>query len=156
MSVWARRISAVAVATLVSQLPASASSQVAAGHVNTFEDGSTQGWLINLLGLGAPPAAALPTNVTTGGPGGLGDNYLRLTGLGGTGAGGRLMALNPVSWGGNYLSAGITSIRMDAINLGSTDLFLRFLVEDPTTGPPANIAMSAVPDARRGRRLADD
>jgi hypothetical protein len=124
-------------------LPTTSSAQIAARFTNNFEDGTTQGWAINLLGMGAPPAAALPTNIATGGPAGAGDHFLQLTSLGGGGAGSRLMALNPAGWGGNYLTAGIKSIRLNAINLGTTDLALRFAFEDPTTGPPTNIAMSA-------------
>jgi hypothetical protein len=140
-------VALVALVALASQLPASASGQVAAGRINDFQDGSTQGWLINLLGMGTPPAAAIPTNIATGGPGGTGDRFLQLRGVGGNGAGGKVMALNLTpGWTGDYLAAGITSIRMNAINLGATELFLRFLVEDPTmTSGPTNIAISADP-----------
>jgi hypothetical protein len=121
----------------------------ATGQTNTFESGTTEGWLIHLLGpaapLGGPPAAALPTNVATGGPAGLNDNFLRLNSLGTPGPGGRLMVLNPGGWAGNYLAAGITSIRLDARNFGNTDVFLRFLVEDAMNAPPTNVAISAVP-----------
>ena len=86
-------------------------------------------------------------NVTfwTGGLAGLNDNFLLLNSVGGQGPGSRLMTLNPVFWGGNYLTAGITGIRMDVRNFGQTDVFLRFLLEDPTNGPPSNVAMSAKP-----------
>ena len=60
---------------------------------DTFEDGSTQGWVANLLGMGSHPAP--PANVADGGPLGAGDNYLQITALGGGGAGSRLSAINP-------------------------------------------------------------
>jgi hypothetical protein len=116
------------------------------GQSDNFEDGTTMGWRINLLGMGAPPSAALPTNVPTGGPGGANDNFLRLTALGGQGAGSRLTALNLDSrWAGNYLAAGVNFILADVNNQGNSDLALRVLFEDPGAGPPANVAVSAAP-----------
>lgn len=136
---------AIAVAIAIAVLPATSRAQISAGHVNNFEDGTTQGWRINPLNMGSPPPASLPGNIASGGPAGVNDNYLRLTSLGGMGAGSRMVVTNDAGWRGNYIAAGIESIRMDAINLGSTDLALRFFIEDPTTGPPVNIAMSAEP-----------
>ena len=114
------------------------------GQVDDFEDGTTQGWVINLLGMGSPPPATLPQNIATGGPAGVDDNFLQLTSIGGNVAGGRLTAANPFGqWAGDYLASGITVISMDVRNLGTSDLELRLLFEDPTfmTGP-ANIAVS--------------
>ncbi len=128
---------------LIAHTPVAATAQITAGFINDFEDGSTQGWITNLLGNGGLPPEVLPTNVSSGGPTGANDNYLRLTSLGGSGAGSRLVAINPMSWGGNYLDAGITHIQFDAINLGQTDIALRFLLEDPNMSPPTNIAVSS-------------
>ena len=36
------------------------------GQVDDFEDGTTQGWFVNAVGMGPPPAAALPTNIADG------------------------------------------------------------------------------------------
>ena len=119
-----------------------AAPAVTVGQIDTFEDGTTQNWIINLLGMGAPPPETIPTNVATGGPAGTGDNYLRLQSTGTGGAGGRLVAMNPAQWGGNYLAAGVSAITMDVNNLGSTELILRLLFEDPVLGPPENIAVS--------------
>lgn len=146
----ARRIGFVLLAAFLSVLPATGSAQIAPGQTSNFEAGTTQGWLINLLGglpapIGQPvaPAAAFPVNVPTGGPAGANDNYLKLTSLGTSGPGGRLMVLNPGAWGGNWLAAGIASVRMNAINLGNTDLQLRFGLEDAMNAPPTNFAVSA-------------
>ena len=113
---------------------------VTVGQIDTFEDGTTQGWFAGGLGLGAvhpfPPANAL------GGPAGASDNFLLLTSLGGSGAGGRLNVLNTSQWTGNYFAAGVSSIAMDLRNFGETDLSLRLVFEDPTVGPPTNIAFS--------------
>src|SRR4029453_3320693 len=106
---------------------------VTIGQVDNFEDGTTQNWVINLLGMGSPPPSTLPTNVPTGGPAGAGDNYLRLTSTGiPETAGSRLVAVQyQHQWAGNYIAAGITAITMDVNNLGDTDHYLRVLFADP-------------------------
>src|SRR5215211_7030752 len=79
-------------------------------QVNDFEGGTTQGWTNG-------PNAADPTNVTTGGPGGTADNFLRVSARGGAGAGSRLVSFNRASqWTGNYITAGVTGIEMDLKN----------------------------------------
>jgi hypothetical protein len=121
-------------------LPVTPVGAVSLGQIDTFEDGTTQNWLVGLLGA---PHPAPPVNVPSGGPAGVDDNYLRLTALGGVGAGNRLTAINVNQWTGNYLAAGILAIVMDVNNLGTSDLALRLLVADPTVGPPTNLAFSS-------------
>jgi hypothetical protein len=119
------------------------------GQINNFEDGTTQGWIIS-IGPFNPTPPFPPANVPTGGPAGVGDNYLRLTS---TGIGGpppnpnsRMAVINTSSqWTGNYLAAGVNAITLDVINLGATDLHLRLLFEDPMFGPPQNEAFSTNP-----------
>ncbi|MBN8511178.1 MAG: hypothetical protein J0L57_21530, partial [Burkholderiales bacterium] len=119
------------------------SQAVTRGQVDTFESGTTEGWVINLLGIGNPPPEALPQNIADGGPAGSGDNFLRLTALGGGGAGSRLTAANAFgAWAGDYASAGVTGIRVDLRNPGTTDLVLRLVFENPTGGPPTDLAVS--------------
>ena len=90
------------------------------GQVDDFEDGTTQDWIVNLLGMAPPPPAALPINVPTGGPGGLDDSFLRLTSLGGNGPGSRLVVINLAPrWTRDYLAAGVTALTMDVNNLAS-------------------------------------
>lgn len=113
---------------------------VAIGQLDDFEDGTTQGWVVGLLG---SPHPAPPVNVSTGGPGGVDDNFLLLTAVGGVGAGNRLTVINPAQWAGDYVAAGATGIAIDARNLGNTDLALRLLFEDPSVGPPSNQAVSS-------------
>jgi hypothetical protein len=111
---------------------------VTIGQVDTFEDGSTMGWMVP----GQSPSP--PVTVENGGPLGLGDAFLRLTALGGAGAGSRLSVLNEAQWSGDYLGLGITGIRMQVSNLGPDDLYLRLLFEDfAGPGPPRNLALSA-------------
>jgi hypothetical protein len=80
--------------------------------------------------------------IASGGPTGAGDAYLQVTAGGGSGPGSRLSVMNATQWAGNYLAAGIGSIEMDLINLGSTDLTIRLFFEDPIPGPPQNEAVS--------------
>lgn len=127
-------------------LPVTPAAAVSLGQTDDFEDGTTQGWQINLLGFGSPPAEALPKNILSGGPAGVDDNYLQLTSVGGAGAGSRLTVLNfGAQWAGDYIAAGVGAISMDVYNLGNSDLLLRLLVSDPTIGPPQNVAFSTLP-----------
>jgi PEP-CTERM motif len=111
--------------------------------VDTFEDGTTQGWVVNVVGMGNHPAP--PVNIPDGGPLGAGDNYLRLTSIAGIQSGSRLSVSNFSQWAGDYIAEGVTAITMNANNLGNTDLFLRLAFEDPIPGPPNNIAYSSDP-----------
>jgi len=116
---------------------------VTIGQVDNFEDGTTQNWVINLLGMGSPPPSTLPMNIATGGPAGAGDNYLLLTSTGSEEAGGRLVGVQyQHQWTGNFLGAGITGIAMDVRNFGQTNLYLRVLIADPMNAPPENEAIS--------------
>lgn len=115
-------------------------SAVTVGQTDTFEDGTTQGWTVNLLGMGVHPAP--PANIPDGGPGGAGDNFLQLTSIGGGSAGSRLTAINLAQWSGDYVAAGVQAIAMSVNNTGSSDLSLRLFFEDPMGGPPANAAFS--------------
>ncbi len=143
LSLWLSQISSlrrpslavVALTTLI----APSSFAVVNGQMDTFEDGTTDGWIVGLLGA---PHPAPPVNIPTGGPSGVNDNYLQLTAIGGNGPGSRLSVLNPAQWAGDYLAAGITSIRMDVANFGNNDLDLRLQFEDPQGGPPTDIAIS--------------
>lgn len=123
---------ALAVACLA--VPARA---VLLGQTDTFEDGTTQGWIVGDASHPAPP-----TNIATDGPAGTDDNFLRLTSLGGFGAGSRLSAINLAQWAGDYTAVGIGSITMDVRNSGPDDIYLRLLLADPVAGPPSNVAIA--------------
>jgi hypothetical protein len=115
-------IAAAALAALVGAHPAGASP--VAAQVNDFEGGTTQGWT---NGIGA----ADPGNVNTGGPGGAGDNFLRVSARGGAGAGSRLTSFNRGSqWIGNYVTAGVTSVEMDLKNFGTSTLVMRLGLQE--------------------------
>ena len=110
------------------------------GQVDDFQVGTTQGWVVNLLGMGSHPAP--PANIPNGGPSGAGDNFLQLEGVGGVAAGNRLVAINLAQWAGNYTAEGIALISMDLINLGATDLDIRLYLENPMGGPPTDDAVT--------------
>ncbi|MHB1223767.1 MAG: PEP-CTERM sorting domain-containing protein [Gemmatimonadaceae bacterium] len=118
-------------------LPAATQAQVAVGQRDTFEDGTTQGWVVG------PGHPAPPRNIASGGPGGNNDNFLLLSAFGGAGPGSRMSAFNLSQWTGDYRAAGVGSISMDVFNFGPSDLFLRLLVADPVAGPPTNVAISS-------------
>jgi hypothetical protein len=131
--------------TLIVALGAAAGARAdLLANLDTFEDGTTQGWVVG-IGPGGGGHPAPPANVATGGPAGDDDSFLMLTSVGGLGSGGRLVALNASQWAGDYLGEGVAAIQMDVRNFGTGDLALRLLVEDPGPGPPTNIALSADP-----------
>lgn len=134
-------LSLAAVCCLLLPLAARADS-LQIGLTDTFEDGTTQGWSV-AVGPGGGVHPAPPANIENGGPAGDGDNYLRLTSVGGNVAGSRLGAINFAQWTGNYLATGVNAITMDVRNFSDTDLSLRLLIEGPF-GPtgPENIAVS--------------
>lgn len=115
-------------------------SAISIGQVDTFEDGTTQGWIVGLLGATHPSP---PANIPDGGPLGVGDNYLQLTSLGGLGAGNRLTVINLAQWVGDYTAAGITEIALDLRNFGATDLSIRLYLENPMGAPPTDDAITS-------------
>lgn len=130
-----------AVALLASIAASHGASAVTLGQVDDFEDGTTQGWVVALQGA-SPPAATLPVNISTGGPGGANDNFLQLTSLGNFGPGGKLIGINVSQWTGNYITANVLAISASVINLGASDVSLRFYVSDANGGPATNAAIS--------------
>jgi hypothetical protein len=85
---------------------------VTSGHVDDFEDGTTQGWEEG-SGQGTPNPNP-PTNVANGGPMGAGDNFLENVSSGGTGVGSKQLIFNSSAhWTGDFAAAGINVIRVD-------------------------------------------
>lgn len=92
---------------------------VSLGSMDTFDDGILEGWFTG-------PSSPNPVvGVADGGPAGSGDGYLLITSNGGAGAGGRLVAMAGPQWLGDFASAGVTTIKLQANNLGASDLALR-------------------------------
>lgn len=100
----------------------SLSAQIEPFFQNNFEDGTTQGWA---NGTQSPNP---PTNIPSGGPGGVDDNFLEKVSAGGTGAGSRMIIFNEDSeWTGNYGETGavIEVILFQAKNPSNEDLLVR-------------------------------
>lgn len=128
-------------AALVLSMAAGTRAQagIVVGQVDDFEDGTTQNWTVGILGATHP---APPKNIASGGPRGDNDNYLKLTAVGGLGAGNRLVAINLAQWTGDYSAAGVGVISMDLLNLGSTDVTIRLFLENPQFAPPTDAAVT--------------
>ena len=104
-----------AAAFCLTLLPGAASA-VSLGQVDDFEDGTTQFWKMGL------PVNV--SNITTGGPAGVGDNYLQSIGDG-SGAGSKITVFNGDQWSGNYTTAGVNTISVDLNNFSSDPLTIR-------------------------------
>ena len=108
------------VGTLTSVCLLGNAQAITLGQIDNFQDGSTQGWGWG----GASPGA--PSNVPNGGPAGTGDNYLNVTSTGIGSAGSKMAVINGSQWQGDYVAAGVATVTASAINLGATELNLRF------------------------------
>ena len=97
---------------------------ITAGQVDDFEiGGDTASWEG-----GHPAYSPAPSQIPDGGPGGLGDGYLEISVNGF-----HLGTHNDLGqWVGDYLSAGVTAIELDANRTaGSSDVSLRILLFGP-------------------------
>jgi hypothetical protein len=113
-------------------------ADITVGHVDDFQDGTTQHWRI-----GVP--ASFPKNVANAGPLGIGDHALFTTN---TQAGSRsmLVVLNEdnqqfpgsANWEGDWTAAGVTQVSFDVRNPGTTqgasNLTMRLGIAGPGTG----------------------
>ena len=96
--------------TLLAGAPAGA---ISVGQVDTFQAGTLEGW----------GGGSAPTNIATEGPAGAGDRYLQIRA-----SNGNLGVDNTAQWGGDYASAGVTSLRFELANQGPAPLELRITV----------------------------
>jgi hypothetical protein len=98
----------------------STSRGITLGQIDTFEDGTTEGW---------------NGGIQLGGPAGSSDHYLMITPF--AGSGGPRPATNSIQWTGNYISAGVTGIEMDLIDLSTpTTSTASFFVSMLDATPP--------------------
>jgi hypothetical protein len=121
--------SALIAATL--SVAAMTHAQVQFGQIDTFEDGSTQGW-------GAGANDPNPPSNQLGGPAGVGDHYLQSVSTGVGTAGSKQIMFNGAQWAGNFLSAHVTRLTADMENLGDTPLNMRVALEGQTDYVSAN------------------
>src|SRR5262245_29513766 len=90
-------------AVLLLVLCPSLSWAIAPNQVDNFQDGTLQNW----------SGGSAPTNISTGGPTGVGDRYLRISANSGL-----LGVFNRVQWSGNYVLAAIDHVNMNLNNFG--------------------------------------
>jgi hypothetical protein len=106
------------------------SAQVVLNQVDDFSEGADGNWF-EAVASGAPVE-----NVSTGGPAGAGDSYLRdYTTQNPGGPGSRMIIRNNTQWAGNFTSAGVGSVLMDVRAL-NVDITVRISV----TGPGGNFS----------------
>ncbi len=98
--------------------PALAPASIVLGQIDDFQDFTEMNW----------GGGALPYNVPTDGPGGVGDAYLEVTSTGTGGSGSRLGTFNDFQWTGDYITAGVTGIDLDMRNPGNVALEMRILL----------------------------
>lgn len=104
------------------------------GQIDTFQNGTTQGWIAGGGPLMQNPPVP-PFVQLSGGPAGANDAFLVVTSGGGNGPGSRLTTYNIFGqWADNYLTNGVSGIAMDLINLGPTTLTIRLEFENPFAG----------------------
>jgi len=120
--------------TSLLMLSATAQAGVVLGQIDDFEDGTTQDWVVG----GANPNT--PTNVPSGGPDGVNDNFLRIFADGTSLPGGKLGVFNITQWIGDYASSGITAIQVDMRNPGDEDLLMRVFFPQTIDGGNWNSA----------------
>ncbi len=96
---------------------------IAPYSLDTFQNGTLSGWS------GSTQASTLPSIVSTGGPAGANDKYLRVKSNGGTTAGGKLSIHNETQWAGDYVTNKITAVELDVKNEGTTTIKYRFVIE---------------------------
>ena len=98
-------------------LQSSLAAAVSTTQLDSFSDGTFQGWEMGVPGV----TATHMTIITDGGPAGAGDNFLQVVADGTSVAGGRLTFFNKAQWTGDYISAGITAIAMGLSNISSNE-----------------------------------
>lgn len=92
----------------------SATQAIELGQIDDFEDGTEQGWIWGRSGFGGPIAFS-DESVST---------YLETESFGGDDApGSRMALLNRDQWTGDYVTAGVSVIRLDALNDGPNFAF---------------------------------
>jgi len=120
---------------LLCLIPPGAARAISVGQLDNFEDGTLQDWRMGITSV----TTSHMTNITDGGPVGVGDNYLEVTSDSSISFGGsRLTFFNKQQWTGDYTAAGITAIAMDLNNISSSEALNMRLAIDGGTGTSIN------------------
>jgi len=121
---------------LLCLLPPGAARAISVGQLDNFEDGTLQDWAMGI----ASVTASFMTNITDGGPVGVGDSYLEVTSdRTVSGGGSRLTFFNRLQWTGDYTAAGITAIAMDLKNFSPSEVLNMRLAINGGFGPSTNM-----------------
>jgi len=123
-------------ATAIPIFAPSFSHGITLGQIDSFEDGTKQGW-----------EAGPSLQILSGGPGGPNDHYIKLM-PGGSGPGMLLQISNGTQWSGNYLAAGVTGVEMDLINFATDAMPMRVAIGNGTTGYGSTTAISLPADGQ--------
>lgn len=102
-------------------LTGAAAFGIEAGQIDTFEDGTTQGWREGFSSPNQPFVVEEDGNM-----------FLRNISSGSGNAGSRQVMFNAPQWNGDYVSAGVSQISMDIRNSGNTDLHVRLAFQSNT------------------------
>ncbi|WP_242132020.1 T9SS type A sorting domain-containing protein [Aestuariivivens marinum] len=102
-------------------------SQVTAGQIDDFENGTVLSWEEDG---GAASSPNPPTNISTGGPNGANDNYLQNVSSGGFGAGSKMVMHNSSQWSGDFTNQGVIAVKFHAKAL-TNNLNLRVAFNGP-------------------------
>src|SRR5262245_11558435 len=110
-----QKVSSWLLGTLMA-LCAPPAAAISVGQVDDFSIPGSNGWI----------GGSSPFNVGSGGPRGSGDRYLEITA-----AAENLGTNNSAQWAGDYLDAGVTSLRLDVKNSGPDPVSLRITLFGP-------------------------
>jgi len=102
---------------------APARASITYGQVDTFQSGSTLGWLHGGNSL-------QPPTVMMGGPLGPNDAYLQSISTGNGRPDSRQVVYNADQWTGDYTQAGVTTITAQMIDFGPSPLAMRLTIQD--------------------------
>lgn len=133
-----RRLTVPGIAMLLSLLllQSGVVRAISVSQIDDFEDGTLQGWEMGTTTVTADHM----TNITDGGPVGVGDSYLEVTSDSSVNFGGsRLTFFNRLQWTGDYTAAGITAIAMDLKNFSPTEALNIRLAINGGFGPNFNM-----------------
>jgi len=116
---------------LLAVLAGAPAAAISLGQTDDFQAGTVSGW----------SGGSSPHNAAMGGPAGDPDRYLAIDALNRN-----LGTYNAVQWAGDYLSAGVTAIRLDVRNTGPDPVALRLTVFGPNL-VTAYTSVNAIPVA---------
>jgi hypothetical protein len=103
-------------------LPTTGQAGPILGQIDTFENNTTNGWMIGDPLARNPPVPGFtpPAVIPTGGPAGAGDHFMLLT-ADDVRSGGRITVFNRDQWGGNFLQAGVNLVEVDLKNFNAAN-----------------------------------